>query len=685
MSRIRRAVVPFTWRTVTVAFTQGTAASADLNTFLVNGQRRTITWSLASGTWSAGVTLNSATGIVSYDGTTPVASSVVQFRATSGAFSADSATITASIVPASNRAPIWALPATLGNVTPGRTVSVGTYVSDPDSDPITIARVGGTAPAGVTVSTSGIVTVPADTTPGTYTLVFQADDGRSTAASDWLARSTAPGVVWAHDFSYDAEVSAHLGSNTAQLTGAPVRRVLDSSGAYCLEQMSIGATLAQEFLAAGGAGPRTMMVNDASDWPASDFYFFVTKKHPNIVGSKNLFYCSARTGNSLTVTRQGTFGFAGVSATAQDYAIGDYAGAGTGQDWRRTFSALPAGENGLPTNDPAAANTVPLRSKSATGAYGVPRDASLWQYGWYGHIDNHTTWANWTGNSTTGALTPRGVQNGAAEKYRLWDGTEFWLQFRVKVDARFFANHQQPDPTAIDDGTGVTGGGTVYWTRKLWMLQSEISSLQQITTELRPSNRYSIPATNPNPLLLSKGSAYAKANSTVGVTRSGITFYQPGGPWDATAREGSAQVLGDAWEWVDGEWVTVLLHVVPGRSGLAESTVEIKIARTEQATYDGSYTTVISAPNQTIYYSGGSDRAYPASGSFDQNTISPYTSNLPISQFDTLPGYQAWGPTGYLNLDLANAPNPPPKASYYVRFTQIIFSKQSIPAPAVGA
>jgi len=193
-----------------------------------------------------------------------------------------------------NAPPVWsAIPAQNVTASVLSTINIATYATDPEGSPLTFGRtntVNDTAPSGVTVSSTGVVSVSASVPAGTYQVEVFADDvGQSTAASDWLARSTAPGVVWAHDFSYDAEVTAHLGSNTAQLTGAPVRRVLDSSGAYCLEQMSIGATLAQEFLAAGGAGPRTMVVNDASDWPASDFYFFVTKKHPNIVGSKICF------------------------------------------------------------------------------------------------------------------------------------------------------------------------------------------------------------------------------------------------------------------------------------------------------------------------------------------------------------------------------------------------------------
>ena len=56
----------------------------------------------------------------------------------------------------------------------------------------------------------------------------------------------------------------------------------------------------------------------------------------------------------------------GVSAFApyiqQSYTIGAYAGNEAGE-WRRTFAALPATENGLTVDDAGASGAVPLRSK----------------------------------------------------------------------------------------------------------------------------------------------------------------------------------------------------------------------------------------------------------------------------------------------------------------------------------
>lgn len=205
VSRLRKLVVPFYWNTVTLNFTNGTAASVNLATFLVNPQSRTVTYTVKSGSLPSGCTLSGST--VSYNGTGAVGASSVQFSATQGGYVADSAVITASIAAAQvgNRAPVWStIPAQTTTAGTPLTFSVGPYASDPDGDPMTFGRTGGaadTAPAGVTVSSAGVLSVPANTAPGSYTVEVYADDGQGGALADWQARANAAGVVWAHRFS----------------------------------------------------------------------------------------------------------------------------------------------------------------------------------------------------------------------------------------------------------------------------------------------------------------------------------------------------------------------------------------------------------------------------------------------------------------------------------------------------
>lgn len=98
MSRIRRVAPPIRWNAVTASVTQGVAnQTIKLASFLTNSQNRTVTYSVATGTLPTGLTLNATTGVITYDGASPVAAASVQFRATTGAFSAETPFVTVSI------------------------------------------------------------------------------------------------------------------------------------------------------------------------------------------------------------------------------------------------------------------------------------------------------------------------------------------------------------------------------------------------------------------------------------------------------------------------------------------------------------------------------------------------------------------------------------------------------------
>ena len=538
------------------------------------------------------------------------------------------------------------------------------------STPSVIAIGQSTTTCTMTRSTDGSHTVNASTSP---VLTVVGGYGYSSSvvpvSADWTARSTGAGVVWAHNFEYDNEVTNHAQPPDPVGCPVPLRRVIDESGIGCLEQIALGATLASAFT----AGSITMVINDATYWPnpavTGSFYFYVSTPAP-MVKSKNVFLCTARSGTTLTVSYFDMTGVSAFANTPQSYPIGSYAGNESG-DWRRTFARLPAGENGKPTDDAGASGTVPLRSKLSGNAYSVPRDTSLWQYGWYGHPSNQTTWANWTGWQGTTSLTPRGVSQGAAAKFRLWDGAEFFVQFRMKIDPRFWALNVLPDSNGEDS----------YFGRKGWAFQSELSSLNQLVTGFSPSNRYSIPTTRENPFSLTT----YKAARVIGVSdypRTSGVSYQKGGPWDVTpyfanlsssfkpstgapTPDGSA-----AWEYKSGEWITFLVRIKPGRSEVNETEIEVKFARTEDPSYTGAYTTLMNVTDARIVYSGSGDYDYP-DGAFSYPTV-------PV--MNALPGYQAFGIMGYFN-GYQTAGIPPPMASYYVRMAQVIFSQATIAPP----
>jgi hypothetical protein len=77
-----------------------------------------------------------------------------------------------------NREPVWTPPGSALQIFQGSVTSIAPYASDPDGDALTFARVGGTAPAGLTVLSNGNIVVATDVPPGTYTVLVDADDGR---------------------------------------------------------------------------------------------------------------------------------------------------------------------------------------------------------------------------------------------------------------------------------------------------------------------------------------------------------------------------------------------------------------------------------------------------------------------------------------------------------------------------
>ncbi len=152
---------------------------------------------------------------------------------TSGAL--DSRTPTGAVA---NRAPV------ASNI-PDQTIAAGTtgaslasYFTDPDGDAMTFGRQGGTAPAGVTITSSGVPVVDTSVAPSPagvpYTVTMYADDGRSSTVDDWVARSQAAGVIWANRFG-DSSSDYWMNQNTQG--AAQIRRLTTDGviGDGCLE------------------------------------------------------------------------------------------------------------------------------------------------------------------------------------------------------------------------------------------------------------------------------------------------------------------------------------------------------------------------------------------------------------------------------------------------------------------
>jgi hypothetical protein len=323
----------------------------------------------------------------------------------------------------------------------------------------------------------------------------------------------------------------------------------------------------------------------------------------------------------------------------------------------------------------------------------VPRDASLWQYGFYGHPDNQAIWGNASGQAGASPWVPwvgatQYTARGGAAGSRLnpWDGDELYIQFKIKVDPQYWNGHTLPFYDSV------------YWIRKFFALQSEISVQHQLVVDLAISNVYNLPNTKPNPIHVNT----YKDTQVIGTADWTGTPYtrthpsrQMGSPWDVspyyaycnppypTGSFGNMPSTGVAgtpdgsamMEWPSDEWITFQMRVKPGHSNLRDTLLEVKFARSFHPSYTGQYTTLVSVNDARVVYGGRGDYDYPDG----------YFTSGQVPNMDVLPGYQAFYLFGYYNIHSMGANSPPPMRSYWTRVAQVIFSRQPIPPPAQNA
>jgi hypothetical protein len=349
-----------------------------------------------------------------------------------------------------------------------------------------------------------------------FTITISAAPAAST--SDWIARSTGPGVVWAHNFDTAAEVDA--------------------------------------FRWQGGIGNVPVLAN-------SD-------------------------GNTRWVSNDG---FAGGGCLEINIPGGGLSAAG----WIRPFSPLLAGGNGKAANDPGDGGSITRRAWNPNNN----GQAEAWVNGFYANPADFAS------------------QGGASA----FDGSEFYIQFRVKISGNR-ANPANPP------------GKLAFIARTRYTPNNEIV-IQSLTNP-----RYSM---------------YTNFGS-----RSNSFLFEPqdggSGPHSSLQPGSEFAAPPTYWTWPLDEWVTVQVRVTCGRhspgdspnmsTGFRETGITVWVARAGAT----SYTKIWDKQNYVITYGSGSD-------------ILPW-------------GWNAFIPSGFMNSVPAAA-----GAGWTHRFTQIIFSRQFIPCP----
>jgi hypothetical protein len=336
--------------------------------------------------------------------------------------------------------------------------------------------------------------------------------------------------------------------------------------------------------------------------------------------------------HGTTVQHNATAGVGGGGCIEITVPTGGHASGG----WWRPMAAFPAGSNGKATDDPAANGTVKLRTWTNPP---VQTENFNFHEGYYGHPSVQAADPTWQGNTDP------------------WDGTEFWLQFRAKVPAARWTGYAGPASSETRNPSGkLLFIDTTASTHEGEIVIQSAGSDPQYFNDTYPFRMYTSSGSNPNSFLTTPQGA-----------GDGSTI-QGGGPYAATCIiGGDTDDIGDCWEWPrDEEWITVLVHVIPGRDNQAtatealgnwvndDTTLEVWVARESETSYSKVF------ENTTLKWLYG-DR----DGDATPYEIHPaaFNSVCPSAYMNTINSIVGW----------------------YHRFDQIIFSKGWIPCPGEAA
>jgi hypothetical protein len=485
-------------------------------------------------------------------------------KAVDGASNASTYSVDVDVTTPANSAPEWS-PGVTGFSVPSN-AAIGTvvadlslYASDADGDALTITQTSGTLPSGLSYSpTTKRITVTGTLSAGaTADVTYAADDGYSTAAEDWLLRSTGPGVIWAHRFESSNADGLYWSPQT--YSNAAPRRI-----GYKANEGIIGDGCLEIFVPAG---------------TAVQGYWARPLAPVSAIPSVNGYRAKAADANvaGLPVLNFGAF-----------YA-----------------------SDGDPIN------------RRFNGGGGLFASA-------YDYANNNRTLAN-----------------GQSE---IIYGGGFYLQFRVKF------------PTFTDTTAGhVAGDNRLDYpntTGKLFILGNIEKSNpdHEIVNQLNSNKRHQLYGAN---------GAYFFGNG-----QANPTTYQPG-YYPANAY----------WTWPKNEWVTVLLHVVPGRQNPApvggdwgtwlasiatqfDTRIETWVARAGAT----SYTKIHDYSAYALYYGS----VYNQNSSFNGGTLANQLAK---------PGFGLFELNVFMNEGDTSAVTYP--KDFWVLHDQIICSTLPIACPRV--
>jgi hypothetical protein len=281
--------------------------------------------------------------------------------------------------------------------------------------------------------------------------------------------------------------------------------------------------------------------------------------------------------------------------------------------WIRQFSPLNGASNGRGVADPGAGGTITPRSFTPTQN---GSQTSGWSGGWYANSVYHN------------------LPNGD------YDGTEYWIQCRVKMDQRRLGN-----------------GNTEETGKALWVTRANASATDQEVI-IESGGRNGGGPTNYFGMYRSIGPNLEDDAPGIAV-HGNHPGTQYGTVGDGLCRlDNNGGRLANCWYWPPDQWVTVLWHIRPGTNANTFVYSNSNTAAGNSDTLIEVYVAAQGVQNYTrIWYQPNADIPFDVHWGHQVLYLSTYCNEEP--------------PTGTL-------PNP-----FYIRFCQLIFSKQYIPVPQV--
>lgn len=485
---------------------------------------------------------------------------------------------------------------------------------------------------------------------------------------------------------WPGELTPFLVTQGTEAIGVPLR-IVQRNGMSCLEQTILGDTLAAPYT----AGSPTLQITDGTHWDSPHIVYpyrlVISTNYPDPVPNKNILTVTGYNAATKTLSvAYYPYSGTGFASTAQSYPAGAIVGQDT-DSWTRPFTALRATENGKLVNDPAAGGAVPVRSFQPSNDYSVPFDTSpfIRHYGYYAHPDVQARHANWTPYRTVSGvqqnLTTRGPVNGAAAKFSPFDGSEFWLEFTVELESRFYLNTSLPNEDMPD--------GNDKWGMKWVTIDTEASVIHQVLTGHSSEDRWSLPGTNASPAVLSTN----KAGSRIGYDDYARTApndsHQGGGAWHVAP--GYARLIANpnpatsgwptpdgklAWEMPTDTPVAMAIRMRPGHARTNDTQIEWLKAEIASGSYGEQWTTVLNLSDVRLNYGNSSAQTPNDADTYPDGPITWPSIGL----FDTLPGFQTVTLMGYSNVRQGAFPRPM-RRSFRRWLSRVTLRRSAPPAP----